>query len=56
MHPVRRVLAKFAAQSPKTYPELRDFVEKEQLMKDAGLKLDRTFGVTEGQTGPSIAI
>ena len=87
MHPGRRVLAKFAAQSPKTYPELRDFVEKErpdwlqalmprrinapsdywpqkvlalatiqaaisnQLMKDAGMKLDPTFGVVEGQTG-----
>jgi hypothetical protein len=25
MHPGRRVLAKFAAQSPKTYPELRDW-------------------------------
>ena len=87
MHPGLRVLAKFAAQSPKTYPELRDFVEKErpdwpqalmprrinapsdywpqkvlalatiqaaisnQLMKDAGMKLDPTFGVVEGQTG-----
>jgi hypothetical protein len=87
MHQGRRVLVKFAAQSPKTYPELRDFVEKErpdwlqalmprrinapsdywpqkvlalatiqaaisnQLMKDAGLKLDPTFGVVEGQTG-----
>src|ERR1700675_977703 len=80
MHPGQRVLAKFAAQSLKTYPALRDFVEKErpdwlqalmprrinapsdywpqkvlalatiqaaisnQLMKDAGLKLDLTFG------------
>lgn len=30
MHPGRSVLVKFAAQSPKTYPELRDFVEKER--------------------------
>ena len=30
MHPGRRVLVKFAAQSPKTYPELRDVVEKER--------------------------
>src|ERR1700730_11389755 len=30
MHPGRRVLTKFAAQSPKTYPELRAFIEKER--------------------------
>jgi hypothetical protein len=27
-----------------------------QLMKDAGLKLDLTFGAVEGQTGHSVAI
>src|SRR5580693_7836574 len=87
MDPGRHVLIKFATHPPKTYPELRAFIEKErpdwlqalmprrinapsdywpqkvlalatiqavisnQLMKDAGMKLDPTFGVVEGQTG-----